>query len=84
MASEREAARALVIHEQKLRALGARDVTVARVGRGRRTTCGLLVTFDSRPPRQTPKTLDVVVSNKVVAVPVVAVSSTDRENQLKR
>ena len=74
MASEREAARAFEAHAEELRALGARYVVVAKVGKGRRKTCGLVVAFDHRPSRHTPKTLDVFVSNKAVAVPVVAMT----------
>jgi hypothetical protein len=70
MASEREAKCALETHERQLRALGAHSVTVDRVGRGNRKTYAIIARFDA-PPHGVPKTVDVIVSKKVVAVPVV-------------
>ena len=74
MASEREALCALEAHSEHLRALGARTMTVGKIGRESRKTYGIVALFDD-VPRAVPKTLDVKVSKKVVAVPIVATSA---------
>jgi hypothetical protein len=72
MASEREAIVAQIQFEQHLRSLGAHSVVVARLGRRARKTFGLIALFQT-PPRNTPRTVDVVVADKKVAIPVVAI-----------
>lgn len=76
MASEREAKRALEIHGDWLRAYGPRSIEVGIVGRGRRKTYGIVMRFE-RPFSGVPKTVDVTMSNKTVAVPVMTTSGRE-------
>ena len=69
MASERVAALALQAHEQFLRGLGAQSIAVDRVGRLGRQTHGLVVSV-SAAPNGFPRSVDVTVSGKIIAVPI--------------
>jgi hypothetical protein len=69
VATEKEANLARERHAEKLRSLGAHAITVEEFPRGEKRTFGVVAMFEEKP-RGVPKTLDVEVGKKTVAVPL--------------
>ena len=74
MATEKEANLARERHAERLRALGAHAIAVDEMTRRGERTFGLVAMFEDKP-RGVPKTVEVEVGKKVVAVPVRAVKA---------